>query len=61
MMFLALERVRLNAMSDKDGKGHPIMFSAVLMILCIAFLSAAEHAANHTEMQYERMLSMVDV
>jgi hypothetical protein len=39
-------------MSDKDGKGHPIMFSAVLIILCRAFLSAAEHAANHTEMQY---------
>jgi len=56
MMFLALERVRLSAMSEREGREHPMMFSAVLMILCKAFLSAAKHAMNHREVQYETML-----
>ena len=41
MMFLALERVRL---SDREGREQPMMFSAILIILCRAFFFGSRDA-----------------
>lgn len=49
MMFLALERMRVFAMSDREGRAQPMPFSAVLMTRSV-FLWEAEQPANHTVM-----------
>ena len=59
MIFLVLEMHRELAMSSKEGKGEPIVFSADLITLCSLFLSAAVQPAYHTVMEKASTLSMV--
>ncbi|CAL8300647.1 unnamed protein product [Boreogadus saida] len=51
MIFLDLEMHRELAMSSKEGKGEPIVFSADLITLCSLFLSATVQPAYHTVME----------
>ena len=60
MIFLDLEMHRELAMSSKEGKGEPIVFSADLITLCSLFLSAAVQPAYHTVMEKASTLSMVE-
>ncbi|XP_071059685.1 solute carrier family 26 member 6-like [Pseudochaenichthys georgianus] len=46
-------------MCSREGRGQLMVFSAILITLCRAFLSAAEHPAYHPEMEYDSTLSMV--
>lgn len=59
-MDLDLERLWGSASSSREGRGRPMVLWTVLMTLCGAFLSAAEHPAYHTVMLKVSMLSMTD-
>lgn len=61
MIFLALERYRVPAMSSSEGSKQPIIFSADLMTLCKAFCSADEQPAYHAVRPYVMMLSMAEL
>ena len=60
MIFLELEMHHELAMSSKEGKGEPIVFSADLITLCSLFLSATVQPAYHTVMEKASTLSMVE-
>ena len=61
MILLVLEMHRELAMSSKEGKGEPIVFSAYLITLCSLFLSVTVQPAYHTVMEKASTLSMVEL
>ncbi|XP_060756701.1 uncharacterized protein LOC132867709 isoform X3 [Neoarius graeffei] len=60
MIFLVLERHQELAISSREGRGQPIVFSADLITLCSFFLSAAVQPAYHTVMEKASTLLMVE-